>query len=669
MSTTTRRHPWRAATAALALACLLGCGCATAPKEAATPGAAQAVDPRAGGTHEGDHTTRQVEVFREGPTDEHATLRFYDDMPNVAYINVCDYYRLLMPQGQMDATRQDDGTWRVETHTGASPDAAMERGLGGTAVVDPARGTLFSADFSAFANTMSRRQLGMDNLYLDGMGLVRVAGADYDREAAPAVIDLSAYGIAVRDGGDGLWMPVHTLSTFFTNLHYDYVLFNGKKLYVNDENDLRPLTERDEDFATGLFYGEERPDDMVAFDYAQLRLAFDVFYGRPACASEALKTQGLEAHLDALGEGGRAVREALLAKDYAMYLHGCDGLSSTLNKDGHTMIDVVQTSGLSESEAHKGLYERYQKLGKDEGDPINRLIKAHAEEMAPIDTIQLTCKELSHKAFGDQTYVKRGDTAVIVLDSVDDVDIKGWRAFLAGTGPRPSGSEPIADESSTSKGNVDSIALFLDALDKAKADPEVKNVVLDVSKNDGGSDDVVMFITSLVARRERERFENTITGQTITERFDVDRNLDGRFDEADDAVDYSDLNFAVLTSGYSYSCGNQLPCLMRDAGVPIIGERSGGGSCSLQRDLTGEGLVYSHSSWISRLVNDAGEEIDDGVPVDVDLLERAGSRKERRVAEFGGKRVETELHDYSSFYDLDNLSQVMNEIYATRQTG
>ncbi len=134
-------------------------------------------------------------------------------------------------------------------------------------------------------------------------------------------------------------------------------------------------------------------------------------------------------------------------------------------------------------------------------------------------------------------------------------------------------------------------------------------------------------------------------------------------------MDYSDLNFAVLTSGYSYSCGNQLPCLMKDAGVPIIGERSGGGSCSVQRDLTGEGLVYSHSSWISRLVNDAGEEIDDGVPVDVDLLERAGSKKERRVAEFDGKRVETELHDYSSFYDLDNLSQVMNEIYATRQAG
>jgi hypothetical protein len=268
-----------------------------------------------------------------------------------------------------------------------------------------------------------------------------------------------------------------------------------------------------------------------------------------------------------------------MSKDWAMYLHGMDGLNSTVNKDGHTLIDVAAGAKLKESEAHADLYKRYEELGKREGDPINALIAKHTSEMLPIDTIQLTCKELSHKAFGDETYVKRGDTAVIVLDSVDDVDIEGWKQFLAGKGPRPSGSEKITDETSPSNGTVDSIGIFLDGLDKAKADGEVRNVVLDLTKNDGGSDDVVMLIASLVAGRTNEHFQNTITGQTLNERFEVDRNLDGSYDERDGQVDNAGLRFAVMTSGYSYSCGNQLPSLLKDAGVAIIGERSGGGSC------------------------------------------------------------------------------------------
>lgn len=654
------RHAWRTTVATLAVACVVLAGCAGTPTKV---GSGDAGDPRAGGTWADGHTDKQVSVFRAGPTDERATLRFYDEAPNVAYINVVDFYKVLMPQGSMDAARQGDGTWLLTSHTGAAEGTAMKYGAGGTAVVDPSAGTLFSANLAAFANTMSLQQSGMDNAYLDGIGIVRVAGVDYDREPEPCTIDLGKYGIVAHGEGDGLWLPVHTLSTLFTNLHYDLVVFNGQKLYVSKENETRPLTELDEDYADAFFARAERPDDMIAFDYAQLRLAFDVFYGRPACATEALKTQGLEAHLESLGEGGRAVRDALMSKDWAMYLHGMDGLNSTVNKDGHTLIDVAAGARLKESEAHADLYKRYEELGKREGDPINALIAKHASETLPIDTIQLTCKELSHKAFGGETYVKRGDTAVIVLDSVDDVDIKGWKQFLAGKGPRPSGSEEISDETSPSKGTVDSIGIFLDGLEKARADGEVRNVVLDLTKNDGGSDDVVMIIANLVAGRTNEHFQNTITGQTLNERFEVDRNFDGSFDERDGQVDNAGLRFAVMTSRYSYSCGNQLPSLLKDAGVAIIGERSGGGSCSVQKQVTGAGLVYTHSSWLSRLVSDAGEEIDDGVPVDVDLLARAGSQKVRRTAEFDGKRVETELHDYSSFYDLDNLSSVMNEFY------
>lgn len=61
----------------------------------------------------------------------------------------------------------------------------------------------------------------------------------------------------------------------------------------------------------------------------------------------------------------------------------------------------------------------------------------------------------------------------------------------------------------------------------------MKNVVIDVSNNDGGSDDLALYMSSIIANRQHERFQNPLTNQTVTERYDVDRNLDGKFDEKD----------------------------------------------------------------------------------------------------------------------------------------
>lgn len=60
---------------------------------------------------QGDFTTKQVPVVREKLTDEKANLRFYADMPNVAYMNIAEFYKLQLPKGTMDAKIQDDGTW------------------------------------------------------------------------------------------------------------------------------------------------------------------------------------------------------------------------------------------------------------------------------------------------------------------------------------------------------------------------------------------------------------------------------------------------------------------------------------------------------------------------------------------------------------------------------
>ena len=75
-------------------------------------------------------------------------------------------------------------------------------------------------------------------------------------------------------------------------------------------------------------------------------------------------------------------------------------------------------------------------------------------------------------------------------------------------------------------------------------------------------------------------YENALTGQRMKTTYDVDRNLDGQFDEKDAQVKYN-LNFALLVSPFSWSCGNMLPALLKDYGIPLIGMHTGGGSCAI----------------------------------------------------------------------------------------
>jgi hypothetical protein len=138
---------------------------------------------------------------------------------------------------------------------------------------------------------------------------------------------------------------------------------------------------------------------------------------------------------------------------------------------------------------------------------------------------------------------------------------------------------------------------------------------------------------------------DTLTGQRTTVELKADRNIDGTIDEADDAVSF-DLNFAVLTCASSYSSANLLPQLLHERGIAVLGERSGGGACAMEFCTTADGWQFTISS-NTKVMSDTWESIDDGVPVDVELVE-VGS---------DGKR------DYSALYDLVVVDQAMRSFY------
>jgi len=98
---------------------------------------------------------------------------------------------------------------------------------------------------------------------------------------------------------------------------------------------------------------------------------------------------------------------------------------------------------------------------------------------------------------------------------------------------------------------------------------------------------------------------------------------------------------------------------MKDYGYLIIGEKSGGGSCSIQKMCTPEGLCYQLSSSRTRLINKAGENIDKGVEPHSAL-----EVKKVKVKDADGDDIE--YSDFSAFYDKSVGDKIV-EWYANKK--
>ena len=125
------------------------------------------------------------------------------------------------------------------------------------------------------------------------------------------------------------------------------------------------------------------------------------------------------------------------------------------------------------------------------------------------------------------------------------------------------------------------------------------------------------------------------------------------FDDKDKDVHY-DLNFAVLTSGMSFSCGNLFPSMLKDNGVPVMGETSGGGSCAIQAMCTADGFCFQISSFRARLNTLAGENIDEGITPDLPI---ATSAAQVEVSE----EEAVPSRDFSKYFDVDYLTKLLSE--------
>lgn len=570
-------------------------------------------------------TEKSLPVTRDGAAAGSVSIRFYEDHPSIPYISAAAFQALMLPGSSLSVTWTGDGQYLLENKYAS-------------AQVNTREEIFTSKDYMRFTNLMDQVQAGMDNAYLDGMPFVRFA-FQLNSVPQPVEFDYSAYGIDLRGDGKAVYFPFATITDLYADLFYHYAVCNGEKVVVADrDSDTNDIGKQDADFSVAKLMTGTRTEEMAAFSYGEICFVIDHFYGYPGRSpyESSLKNNGLDRTLEASAEG-KTIKKLLLSTKLEDQAVGMDGLNIFLNDGGHSM---GWSAGYLLSNSDQPYMASYPELAARFYQEYyhGRLTKAYQV---------LLISQLREMIFPDgATYHKKGDTAICHFNGFGHLDYSAWRAYYAGTGPLPT-LENVSVQ--------DDMVVFLDALKRADEDPEVKNLVIDLTLNGGGSLDLVMALTSILYGESFTRCENPLTAERYEWNYDVDRNLDGKFDEKDKEVHY-DLNFCVLTSRIAFSCGNYLPSLWRDKGLLVAGEQSGGGSCAVGMYRSAEGFQYQISSTRGRLSDKDWKNIDGGVPPQV-VIECSGEIG----AEVNGEIFK--IPNMSKFYDLDYLSGIIHEYY------
>ena len=572
---------------------------------------------------EGDTSfdTRNVPVNRGGVDDGTVCLRFYHDMPSVPYISVADFQQLMLPGTTIEVTKTGEGQYLLQ-------------GPFAQATVNTVNDQFSSDDYMAFTNLMGQQQEGMDNVGYGGAPFLRYNHQELSPASATVTFDFKKYGIDLRGDDTAVYFPFATISDIFSDTDFHIAGYNGEKVVLLTGDLNNGIAVLEPESAKKLLEAESRNKDMAAFCYAELCFVIDHFYGMPGRSplESGIQKDGLDKTLDTADDGA-LVKRLLKSTNMNEYFTGMKGLQVMLQDGGHTdlMVDLNLFKATQEEEDEEEIFENWMDSNQTMKDTYPNLFYPLMEFLYRLSNPKMQDIVIARPSPSDETYYKEGNTAYLMYDSFGPINKEAWKEYYDGG---CEGETPTIDEKF-----LGDLSVVLDALKQADEDPEVKNLVVDLSCNTGGELDVLLAMTALMGGQSHYYSENIVTGQRQKIFYDVDCNFDGVFDEKDKDVKYN-LNIAVLTSDMSFSCGNLFPSLMKDMGFPIIGERSGGGACAVQAFITPEGMQFQISSARARLTNDKWENIDSGIEPNyvIDISE----------------------DDYSAFYDLDFINEVFS---------
>ena len=575
------------------------------------------------------YTDKTIDVNRDGKTYGQVSIRFYSDMPSVPYISVAEFHRVMTGGETMKVSRQGN-LYLLTTRDG-------------TATIDVKDDYLHSTSYGGFVNLMWMVDPTLPpNAMHDGSKYLKLVKMEHPSMFKPVNgvrLDFKKYQIDLHDDGAAVYCPFATLADMYSDCNFHYAACHDDKVLVSTKLDIYTMNTIDPEYAAKPYQRAEVTADMAKYRYQELCFVFDNLFGYPGrtiMEQNGMAEKGFDATLE-LVENGKLVKRLLQSTNNMDFAWGRMALEYLLYDGGHTNVQAL--AGVPDQiyeEYSDRLWAMYTQYPEADEMYVKMYKKARERDKA-----RTQLEELRSQAYGDVLYKANSDKTlgVIIMDSFSDQDNDAWDKYYASAKGDADWQELMTNY------KKDNLIAFLYALGQAKADG-VKNLVLDITQNGGGSDDIVTADVALLRKNRTVDYwsQDVLEGKNNISTYVVDTNFDGVFDERDDTnpkFDCSGMNIAVLSSKVAFSCGNIFPCMMKDYDFPIMGERSGGGPCCIQVMLTPDGQHYQISTYRDRAINKNCVEIDTGIAPN-----------------------DGYAFDYSKFYNLDFLNNKVNEYYS-----
>ena len=511
-------------------------------------------------------------------TGETFKLYFLDgvtDLPYMEISDLCDLMTGLIGQEIVTFTKEIHGP--VVTIT-RNHEGSMDDGCSATFDFD--KSEIRFVDYNVFtmkpnaATILDVTSLPVFNDEGEGMLIQKVDKGTFDRYGDELVLPFSDYGIELiyQPIEDGLYLlPLQTLNDFIFAPSTNQIFFyNGQSINVTTE-----INSGDE-----LYYAAptgERSPALTKFGYGELCMMLDYVYGLKEIHDiDSFAQLFHEVGFDQLLKGAEVAQaDAAIYRLIADYLD--DGHSSWHGFSYLTGdLDYTAPKGPSETKWSE-----------------QRELYASAREKFYPD--------------GVPGYEEVGNTAYVTFDRFAFPGIESVDYFYN-----------LEDMEDFSDAPDDTISLIMKAHAMiTRENSPIENVVLDLSVNQGGAADTAVFVLAWFLGEANIGIKDTMTGAICSTTYRCDANRDHEFDERDTVAD---KNLFVLTSPVGFSCGNLVPCALKESGrVTVMGRTSGGGSCVVQKMSSAWGTSFqiSGSHRISFIKNGSYYDVDRGAEPDI----------------------------------------------------
>lgn len=407
------------------------------------------------------------------------------------------------------------------------------------------------------------------------------------------------YGIPMYVYEGAFFLPVSTISDLFFSEYGLCLAYNGKNLFLLDATE--PFDDRSRNSKgktiERLYYKGDKKNydaDLALFNYQELIMMLEIKYGlteqvlESAHYDEFFEEHGLKKRF-LLGKPKDA--EEVLKEFIVIYL---DDMHCVMKSPSPYVGKSFDTRVMMDTEV-----------------PQTEYWKPFLEGMTKDKNIRSQTK-LVDRYGSPVPYMEIGDTAYVTFDSfnnfLDNHNFYYTEDFQKEKEDLLMESDPVA------------IANYANSQINREGSP-IKNVVIDISLNTGGSLDAAMYLLSWIQGYARLDIANSKIGSEYSNTYRADVDLDGEI-TSKDSLASKRLNVCCVVSTATFSCGNLLAsCLKESKAAKLVGRKTSGGACAVQACITPDGTAFTFSGnyKFSAVRNGKYYTIDEGVEPDYQI--------------------------------------------------